>query len=541
MSIIKNKNKNNKLNNKIKKNKMNNYQHKYKLITFIILIILLFILLYIINSRKEPFTDKNMSDIHSKVKTYHVVSGFYIINKDRLESYKENFKYILSVIVNYKKITQFTIYTDIDEIIEYVKQFKKVNVLKNIIINIKKLKFEELPLYKLSRYIKKDMQRRTDLFKKRPDNLLKDLNAIWLSKIPLMNNAIEEYNKNENVVVWIDLNVIVLKELIFILNNEHKLKIDGIGVRPYMNTDPSKLWSKKCGLIHHYFLASIMFISVSNIKKKTKLFIKHIYDYSKTCNEFTEETILSKYKTSLNMYPIQFPKGFDKNKNIQNIKYIDFENLSEKKLKNYISSNTPIIFTNVIKNNINFNSFCSKLSNKKLKTFTMDRKSRNYIYKPLKEYCYDINNNKKYYGGNNKITLEEIQKLGIKPNNNLFNNFRSGKLWIGPKNSRTSLHKDKPENLALQIYGEKQWTIFNNNDNKNLCYSDNNKKLEWSAYELNNYNTCKSAKKAKPIVLVLKQGEMLYLPKQWSHDVKNVSNSIMINFWYDNSDIFPFK
>jgi len=34
---------------------------------------------------------------------------------------------------------------------------------------------------------------------------------------------------------------------------------------------------------------------------------------------------------------------------------------------------------------------------------------------------------------------------------------------------------------------------------------------------------------------------MLYLPKQWSHYVKNMTNSIMINFWYDNSDIFPFK
>ena len=233
-------------------------------------------------------------------------------------------------------------------------------------------------------------------------------------------------------------------------------------------------------------------------------------------------------------------------KNIQNIKHIDFEQLSEKKLKNYISGNTPVIFTNVIKNNINFDDFCSKLSNKKInarsgKYYTVSgRKNRKFNKINMIDYCVNINK-KKDYGGNNKISLEEIQILGIKPNNNLFNNFRSGKLWIGPKNSRTPLHKDKPENLALQIYGEKQWTIFNNNDNKNLCYSDNNKKLEWSAYELNNYNTCKSAKIAKPIILELKQGQMLYLPKQWSHDVKNMTNSIMINFWYDNSDIFPFK
>ena len=38
--------------------------------------------------------------------------------------------------------------------------------------------------------------------------------------------------------------------------------------------------------------------------------------------------------------------------------------------------------------------------------------------------------------------------------------------------------------------------------------------------------------KQKKNEILLKPGEMLYLPQLWPHDVTNMSKSIMINFWY---------
>lgn len=237
----------------------------------------------------------------------------------------------------------------------------------------------------------------------------------------------------------------------------------------------------------------------------------------------------------------------NKKNNISNskIKHINFENITLEEFNKLVYSDTPIIFHNVIKNKITLDEFCNKLGDKNIKIRTgnyktIEGRKKNKLRKlnheeKIKDYCNKFTNKKfQGYGGNNKITAEEISKLNLIPNNYFINNFPNGKLWIGKKNSKTPLHKDKPKNLALQIIGTKKWVIFDSKDIKNLCYSDNNNSLEWSNYVLNDYNTCKSAKKANQINLTLNEGDMLFLPKQWSHDVTNITDSVMINFWYLN-------
>ncbi len=217
-------------------------------------------------------------------------------------------------------------------------------------------------------------------------------------------------------------------------------------------------------------------------------------------------------------------------------KTYDFSNLTREKFFDITALNEPALFTNSLKHNIDFNDFCKKLGNKNIKARYGDygtlngQEKRKFKNIKLETLCKNINNNKQY-GGNNIITLKEQIKANIKLNNANFDINRNGKLWIGPKQSSTPLHKDRPKNLSLQIYGIKKWKFFNRKDNINLCFKENNRKLEWSGYSIDNYDTCPSAIKAKLYEIVMKPGYMLYLPEQWAHQVTNESNNIMVNYW----------
>lgn len=228
-----------------------------------------------------------------------------------------------------------------------------------------------------------------------------------------------------------------------------------------------------------------------------------------------------------------------------NLVKVNFNELDDKQFKKHISSSYPVIFKNTFNNKISFKNFCKILSDKEIKIRTGNygtvegREDREFYKMALKEYCEDSSND---YGGNNIITKDEIDKLDLKINNKNIKEFNTGgKLWIGKKDSRTPLHKDKPENLALQIYGKKKWIVYDSKDKNKLCYKKSNNVLEWSKFSIFDYDTCPSAKKLTPIEIILEQGDLLYLPKQWSHDVTNITDSIMINFWYENSNNIPFK
>lgn len=239
----------------------------------------------------------------------------------------------------------------------------------------------------------------------------------------------------------------------------------------------------------------------------------------------------------------------DINCSYDKVKHINFENITLEEFNKLVYGETPIIFHNVLKNKLTLDDFCNKLGDKIINVRTgnyktIDGRKENKLSslnheEKIKDYCNNFTNNKfQGYGGNNKITVKEVNKLNLTPNNNFINNFPQGKLWIGKKNSKTPLHKDKPKNLALQIIGSKKWIIFDSKDIENLCYDSNNDTLEWSNYVLNDYNTCKSAKKANQISLKLNEGDLLYLPEQWSHDVTNITDSVMINFWYLNQSLW---
>ena len=228
------------------------------------------------------------------------------------------------------------------------------------------------------------------------------------------------------------------------------------------------------------------------------------------------------------------------------VKY-DISKLDYDTFQMLINGKNPIIFTHFISKDdlekITFSNFCKNLPDKNIIVrygdygSTNGRKERKYRNDNLHNFCNNIDNSSDY-GGNNRISADEFTLLGIKPNCTFLEKFPGASLWIGPKDSRTPLHKDGPKNLALQLYGDKKWIIYNSNDVPKLCYPYNNNGLEWSQYNVNDLTTCNEAKNTEPYNIIMNPGELLYLPSQWSHDVTNLTKSIMVNFWFHDFKVF---
>lgn len=107
--------------------------------------------------------------------------------------------------------------------------------------------------------------------------------------------------------------------------------------------------------------------------------------------------------------------------------------------------------------------------------------------------------------------------------------------WIGAPGTFTQGHIDSKDNFVYQVIGEKRWTIFSPVDYKYLYYTKGKGSLEWSAvmenFEKPNLKKFPLFSKATPITFTMKPGEVLYLPRGWTHFVENVTPALMINTW----------
>ena len=107
---------------------------------------------------------------------------------------------------------------------------------------------------------------------------------------------------------------------------------------------------------------------------------------------------------------------------------------------------------------------------------------------------------------------------------------------IGSLGTFTQGHIDSKDNFVYQIIGEKRWTIFSPQDYKYLYYTQTRGSLEWSAVlntaklkpDLNKYPLYA---KATPVSFVMGPGDVLYLPRGWTHTVLNLTPNLMINVW----------
>ncbi|XP_019873243.2 HSPB1-associated protein 1-like isoform X2 [Aethina tumida] len=113
-------------------------------------------------------------------------------------------------------------------------------------------------------------------------------------------------------------------------------------------------------------------------------------------------------------------------------------------------------------------------------------------------------------------------------------NYEKSTFWFGSKNSHTSLHQDSyGYNLILQIYGKKMWILFPKEEDlksTRIPYEESSiySKLNFFSPDLNEPGF-KGVKNCSRIIL--KPGDVLFVPKKTWHYVENLETSISINTW----------
>ncbi|GAA5801197.1 hypothetical protein HPULCUR_006640 [Helicostylum pulchrum] len=137
--------------------------------------------------------------------------------------------------------------------------------------------------------------------------------------------------------------------------------------------------------------------------------------------------------------------------------------------------------------------------------------------------------------------------------------------WFGDHKSATSLHKDPYENCYAVIRGQKTFILYPPTEYycmheslyQNAIYVPNGttQKLELSPLESStpwipvnplypDFTKYPKFMHACPITVTVKEGEMLYLPALWFHQVmqKGDEGVIAVNYWYDmeyTNSLFP--
>ena len=115
--------------------------------------------------------------------------------------------------------------------------------------------------------------------------------------------------------------------------------------------------------------------------------------------------------------------------------------------------------------------------------------------------------------------------------------FTNPRLWFGKKGTATPLHKDIPDNFALNCFGTKKWFIYPPRDFPFLYMSNPTPEafpdygVSAVAMHAPDLNQFPEFVHAQGLEFLLQPGEMLYLPAGWSHQVENIEESLMVNFW----------
>ena len=137
------------------------------------------------------------------------------------------------------------------------------------------------------------------------------------------------------------------------------------------------------------------------------------------------------------------------------------------------------------------------------------------------------------YAGNTPLAREDFEALGFRyPEFLEYKKPDTPRLWFGPRGSMTPLHYDSQDNLICQYMGTKHLTLYPPSQ-IGWLYTRGFAPT-WSGVadprrpDLGKFPLFA---RAKAVEVTLSAGEMLYLPRGWSHFVVNSDTSLMVNFW----------
>jgi hypothetical protein len=107
------------------------------------------------------------------------------------------------------------------------------------------------------------------------------------------------------------------------------------------------------------------------------------------------------------------------------------------------------------------------------------------------------------------------------------------RLWIGTANTVTPLHHDLTPNMFAQVVGEKRFILYSP-DHVTSLYPRTGEEFHVSAVDpiRPDLRAYPRFAEARPIVVTVRAGEILFLPSFWWHHVTSLSMSISVNQWW---------
>ncbi|MRX10687.1 cupin-like domain-containing protein [Pseudoduganella sp. FT25W] len=133
------------------------------------------------------------------------------------------------------------------------------------------------------------------------------------------------------------------------------------------------------------------------------------------------------------------------------------------------------------------------------------------------------------YLGN--LELRELNSMCHWPT--YFDKMGPPRFWIGPAGTVTPLHCDYDDNVFAQIWGSKRIFLSPAHHDAFLYPKEANAILFGSPFdpEAPDYEQFPLARQANMIEVIVKPGDMLYVPAGWYHQVRALTFSLSSNRW----------
>ena len=109
------------------------------------------------------------------------------------------------------------------------------------------------------------------------------------------------------------------------------------------------------------------------------------------------------------------------------------------------------------------------------------------------------------------------------------------RFWMSPADTGSPMHQDLPENLLAQVIGRKRLILVPPTDSRSMYrYPLTSHLPQYSRVDAERPDLACFPRfaSARPTVVELDPGDLLYLPRLWWHQARSVDFSVSVNYWW---------